>query len=326
MRFVARVLVTATLVTGALALAACSAQTTGDEPSVAAGSELNEQDFAAAEAKLSTLPYIPWGYTTDGCYARALYYSMTLAEAGIPTKHVYVYARPGTALYGIWGWHVAPVATKNGTDQLFVFDPALFPDRVVTVKDWVGVQGYTNPEATNYPDLYLSPGTSYLPVREQVLEDVVTPSAATYGEPTFAAMPKFTIGNVNLACDVMHRYLDREPNVPVTAKLEKHKGLSEATVRLVRSLTAKAKLTGTEAQLNTTCTTPAQTDTSTCAADSPTVKPTRPACCLTSATWCWSDTANAGRGDCVKEGTVEGSNVCNAHQWQPAAAAATTTN
>lgn len=299
-----------------LALAACSANTAAEEPAEAT-SDLSAEDFDTAASKLGALPYLPWTYTTDGCYARALYYSMLLAENGIPTKHVYVNAKWGAPpLYGIWSWHVAPIATKDGEDQLYVFDPALFPNRVPTVREWVAIQGYNDPSAPNYPKLSISDGTSYAQsTGETILPNVINPSASLYGEPTFEAMPKFRIGDINAACDVMHNYLEREPNATAASKFTKHKGLSEATQKLVRSMAAKDKLLGAEAQLSPRCVVPSMLDTATCGADSASVKPSRPACCVASRHWCWSNKANNGAGDCVAEGTVEDDKLCNANQW-----------
>jgi hypothetical protein len=303
---------------GLLALAACTAAPpANDDGAAATDSDLSAVDFDTAASKLGSLPYLPWKYTTDGCYARALYYSMLLAEAGIPTKHVYVDMKPGTQpLYGIWGWHVAPIATKNGENQLYVFDPALFPDRVPTVREWVAIQGYDDPTSSDYPNLSIADGTSYAQsVGSTPLPNAVSPSAELYGEPTFAAMPKFTVGSINAACDVMHSYIELEPNSTAASKFNKHKGLADATVRLATSLQAKDKLSGAPSQISGSCTVPSQLDTTTCAADSATVKPSRPACCVASAHWCWSDNANNGAGDCVAEGTVEGQAVCTANQW-----------
>ena len=304
---------------GLLAVAACSTNTgeSTNEGVADSASDLSAVDFDTAASKLGALPYLPWKYTTDGCYARALYYSMLLAEAGIPTKHVYVDMKPGTQpLYGIWGWHVAPIATKNGEDQLYVFDPALFPTRVPTVREWVAIQGYSDPSSNDYPDLSIADGTSYAQsVGSTPLPNAVNPSAELYGEPTFAAMPKFTVGSINAACDVMHSYIELEPNSTAASKFNKHKGLADATVRLANSLLAKDKLSGTPAQISASCTVPSQLDTTTCAADSATVKPSRPACCVASAHWCWSDKANNGAGDCLAEGTVEDGAKCSANQW-----------
>lgn len=309
---------------GLLALAACTTSTEESaDPVVDSASDLSATDFDLAASKLGALPYLPWKYTTDGCYARALYYSMLLAEAGIPTKHVYVNMKPGTQpLYGIWGWHVAPIATKNGENQLYVFDPALFPDRVPTVREWVAIQGYNDPTSASYPKLSIDDGTSYAQNTGRTpLPNAINPSAEQFGEGTFTELPQFTVGSINMACDVMHNYIEREPGSTAASKFNKHKGLADATVRLSQGLALKDKLSGTVAQISPRCTVPAQLDTSTCTADSATVKPSRPACCVASAHWCWSDKANAGAGDCLAEGTVEDGSVCTAAQWVPQAPA-----
>jgi len=301
-----------------LALAACTATTSETtEPTVESTSDLNTEDFNTAASKLGSLPYLPWTYTTDGCYARALYYSMVLAQNGIATRHVYVNQKFGTApLYGIWAWHVTPVATKDGENQLYAFDPALFPDRVVTLREWVAIQGYNDPTSASYPKLSIADGTSYAQSTGNTpIPDVVAPSASLFGEGTFAAMPKFNVGSINAACDVMHNYLEREPNATAASKFTKHKGLSEATLKLANSLVEKNKLEGTVAQISPRCVTPSMLDTTTCAADSATVKPARPACCVASRHWCWSDKGNNGAGDCVAEGTIEDGKECSANQW-----------
>lgn len=300
-----------------LALAACTTTTTEPETTVDSTSDLNTDDFNTAASKLNALPYLPWTYTTDGCYARALYYSMVLAQNGIATKHVYVNQRFGAPpLYGIWAWHVTPVATKDGENQLYAFDPALFPDRVVTLQEWVAIQGYADPTAANYPKLSIADGTSYAQsTGATIIPDVVAPSAQLFGEGTFAAMPKFTVGSINAACDVMHNYLEREPNATAASKFRKHKGLSEATITLANSLVEKGKLDGAVAQISQRCVVPSMLDTTTCGADSATVKPNRPACCVKSAHWCWSDKGNNGAGDCVAEGTIEDGRECSANQW-----------
>ena len=43
---------------------------------------LTAEDYDTAVRHLASLPYLPWAYTTDGCYARATYYSMLLATKG----------------------------------------------------------------------------------------------------------------------------------------------------------------------------------------------------------------------------------------------------
>lgn len=302
---------------GLLALAACATKTTNDAAGDSA-SDLSATDFDTAVSNLDKLPYLPWKYTEDGCYARALYYSMTLATQGIATKHVYVDAKPGApALFGIWGWHVAPIATKDGEDQLYVFDPALSPNKVITVEQWVAIQGYTDPTAQDYPNVSIADGTSYnTNVGTTDLPDVVHPSAKLYGEPTFAAMPKFTIGSINAACDVMHNYIDLEPTTNGAQKFTKHQQLRDATTQLVTALGPKGKVDGTVDQIADYCIRADSLDTSTCGADDATVKPTRAACCVASQHWCWSDVANNGAGDCLAEGTVLDGATCTANQWQ----------
>src|SRR5262245_17691682 len=94
---------------------------------------LSAGDFDATVQELTALPYLPWAYTPDGCYARALYYSMLLSTKGVATNHLYVVARPGETLASEWQWHVAPVVTKDGDpDHLYVLDPLFERKRALT--------------------------------------------------------------------------------------------------------------------------------------------------------------------------------------------------
>ncbi len=226
---------------------------------------LTAQDFDATVRELTSLPWLPWGYKTDGCYARALYYSMLLATKGVPTNHLYVVARPGTSLGGIWSWHVAPLVSKDGDpNRLYVLDPVYDQTRALTNVEWVANQNHPDPAAPNYPRLHVREGTSYLDQMGSQLPLVnpAEPEAATYKEPAFADMPAFDMVDVRAACSIMHQYINIEPNQTAEQKSAKHTTLGSETVRIVEGLQAKKKLAGAPT-LPVSCTRIAVTDAGT---------------------------------------------------------------
>lgn len=246
----------ALLTTGVALGAGCSSPPT-DEPTTTLDEALSAEDYDTAVRHLASLPYLPWAYTTDGCYARALYYSMLLVTKGVPTNHVYVVARPGTQLGGQWRWHVAPLVSKAGeSNRLYVLDPVYDRTRALTNVEWVAKQNHTDPSASNYPQLHVHNGASYLQQSavQRPLVNPGSPDAATYAEPALADMPSFEMRNVSAACDVMHRYLDREPGVSATERAEKHLSLGRETQRIVGKLAAQGKIVGDPASLSSRCT------------------------------------------------------------------------
>lgn len=229
-----------------VAAVACAASP-DREPTSALDDALTAQDFDATVRELTALPWLPWGYKTDGCYARALYYSMLLATKGIPTNHLYVVARPGTSLGGIWSWHVAPLVSKDGdARRLYVLDPVYDQTRALTNVEWVANQNHPDPTAATYPRLHVREGTSYLDQTGSQLPLVnpAEPDAAAYKEPVFADMPAFEMVDVRAACSIMHQYIGIEPNQTPEQKSAKHTSLGRETVRLVAGLQARNKLSG----------------------------------------------------------------------------------
>lgn len=240
----------------ALSIGACT-NARQEEPVDALDEALTAEDFDKTVQHLTQLPYLPWAYTTDGCYARATYYSMLLATKGVPSNHIYVVARPGTALGGIWGWHVAPLVTKDSDpNHLYVLDPVYDQTKALTNVEWVAHQDFPKPAATNYPSLHVHPGNSYLQQYNAVkpLVSPGNPTAANYKEPAFAAMPSFRMTDVAQACATMHRYIDIEPGTSTTQKADKHRALGRETQRLVQNLATKNKLTGSPSSLSVSCT------------------------------------------------------------------------
>ncbi len=242
----------------ALATASCTNVASQPEPQMSALDQaLSVRDFDASVAELAHLPYLPWTYTIDGCYARALYYSMLLVTKDIPTNHLYSVAQRGTRLGGIWRWHVAPLVTKEGEpNTLYVLDPVYDKTRALTSLEWIARQNYTDTSARDYPTLHVHGGNSYgVPYDVELqVTDVDHPAVATYGEPTYTEMPAFVLSEVDDACVTMHDYIERETGTTSTERATKHRELADVTVRFTTQLTTRSKLDRDVSALSRACT------------------------------------------------------------------------
>ena len=259
---------------GLVSLVACASSTadqvTGDDQN------LSTQDFDETVKELTALPYLPWGYTPDGCYARAFYYSMVLATKGVPTNHLYVVVKnDGSSLGGQWRWHVAPVVTRDGDPtHLYVLDPDFSKTKALTNVEWVAAQGFPDTSVANYPNLHVWPGNSYMEQDDSILPlaSPAAPVAADYKEPTFDAMPAFEMTDFASACETMHDYIDIEPGRTAAQKTAKHQALGAASKTILASLVAKQKVHGT-ATLDARCT--RETGAPSARVDLPGADPTR---------------------------------------------------
>jgi len=304
-----RVAITAAVSLASLAAVACAPpEETEDEGTGTLSDALAQADWDRAVRHLAGLRYLPWTYYEDGCYARALYYSLNLASEGVASNHVYVVAKPGHGLgsTGRWRYHVAPLVSKDGdARRLYVLDPVYDRQSAQTLDRWVGRQISIAPGQEGYPSLHVMPGTSYgTPGQGPTVSDPVAPEAATFREPLFSAMPSFPIGTVSAACDRMHQYIDRETTTTDAQKADKHKTLARETRRLVTAVAGRGKLQGNAAELSATCTAWDST-LAACPADDGVTNPGSSACCLASAHFCWD-----GVSTCAAPGAVMNGRTC----------------
>jgi hypothetical protein len=287
----------------AFSVTACSAAPR-EEEQASSEQHLNERDWAQAVGYLQKISYLPWGYTNDGCYARALYYTMNLAAEGIPSNHVYIVAKPGFGLgaSGAWGYHVAPLVSQDSTGQLLVLDP-IYAKTPIPLRNWYERQSQW--EGTeNAPDLYVASGTTYgQPGTGSRVPDPINADTATFREPaSFAEMGAFSIESINGACEKMHEYIDKEGSGSAATK---HHDLSRDTKRLVTALADMGKLSGSASQLDAQCTRFAP-ELASCPADTRETDPGGLQCCLASAFWCYAN------GACIAPGTVVDGKTCGA--------------
>lgn len=227
-------------VVGALApLTACTAAEIEGEAvgTSEARAVVTQEQADRAFAITKGIDYLPWGYTADGCYARALYMSMELAAERIPSSAEYVVADTGAVLSpggGVtWGWHVAPMIKITATGTPLIIDPSLFqaPEQARSLDTWVE---RNNPIPSGAYHTYLLQGSTYWATNHLV---DTTPIGS------FAELDPFHGSDIESACSVAFSYLGYEQPLPapnVTAA--KRSKLVARTRTLVDALNRVGKL------------------------------------------------------------------------------------
>lgn len=241
----------------AVALSACGSPAEEEERG-ASDSALAQPEFDKAVRHLGRLVYLPWGYSENGCYARAFYYAMTLASRGIPSNQLYFVGKkrrgtPGAEPYligGFWNYHVAPMVTLDGeASGVYILDP-LFAQTKLTLGQWITRQDptRTDPTSETFPDVKVFPGSRYQTPYDdggRLIEDPFAPDAPAVREPTMAELPAFTTSDLNRACSDMHAFIENEAKKKAgTFPADKHLMLAMETRRLVRDLGARGKMGG----------------------------------------------------------------------------------
>lgn len=228
-----------------LILAACAAPAT--EGAAQSSDELvTSQAFTEAANVIRGIDYLPFNYKEDGCYARSLYMAMELAATGRESNAIFAFAKPGTALQVgdiQWGYHVAPllfVGTSYDAAKWMVLDPAI-SSTPLEAKTWIARMGF--PEGTaaaRYPAVSTVPGAAYGPGDPDFNANDAAQSATPISDvPSFGQMPAFQVSDIQLACNVMRSYLNREGATNIAAKAQK---LVARTGVLVASLQNRGKL------------------------------------------------------------------------------------
>lgn len=220
---------------------ACGIDSTGELYSGPDGLEVTAQGARvtpqqAAQATLaadSTRAYLPFAFTQDGCYGRALYMSMELAGWRIPSSAQYITGNLLPSSDVAWSWHVAPMVQLIGSSERSILDPALAPAGPVSVARWIEL---TKPRGSYRMEWTL--GSQYIndgSVRRNV--------DATPVIESFAQMTPFRARDIEQACDVMYWYLSYEGNTP--SELQRKRGLLLSRTRtLANRLATVGKISG----------------------------------------------------------------------------------
>jgi hypothetical protein len=229
---------TLALLTVGLTLSACQA------PSTTVGSteqdaRVSPSDAQRAFAIVQGVDYLPFAYKADGCYARALYMSMELAAARIPSSSQYIEGdlEPNSTIS--WRYHVAPMLQVIGEDHETILDPSL-ASGPVALNQWIALD---NPIG-QYTMFYV-PGSRYV-----ASIDLNDPSQ--YNGPmisSFAELPAFQVTDIQDACNVMYNYLGQE----MPARTDLQPKLVQRTQDLLPLLDGVGKLSGYTAGMQLSC-------------------------------------------------------------------------
>jgi hypothetical protein len=231
-----------------LLIVSCGVNSTTPAPSRQSAYVTHSQAQRAFDI-IEDIDYIPFEYTEDGCYARALYMSMELAVQHIPSSSEFIKATRGLLRFGhtVWTYHVAPalIVTENPetapqTDEILhdtvsaasidqvpanvtITDPAMSDDPV-SLREWVGmmVSGETEAYTVIAPANYYDPWT---PPLEEMEINVVR---------DFRELAKFRLSDIGYACGTMHAYLGDQ--------VERKRKLKERTAELIDRLQQVGKL------------------------------------------------------------------------------------
>lgn len=192
------------------------------------------QAEAAKQIVDGTKQYLPYAYTEDGCYARALYMSMELAARRVPTSAQYLsgYLEPSATVS--WGWHVAPMVEIGTSTTRTILDPALAPTGPIPLTEWIR---RSNPQGSY--DLYWTPGSVYVTESDGLYRN----EQSTPVIQSFSELRPFRSLDIEEACGVMHDYLTREGS-SASVRTAKQKLLLGRTRTLANRLAGVGKLTG----------------------------------------------------------------------------------
>jgi hypothetical protein len=222
----------------ALLLSACQTPTTS-VGTTEQDARVTPTDAQRAYQIIQGVDYLPFGYKADGCYARALYMSMELATASIPSSSQYIEGDLEPTNQISWRYHVAPMLEVIGDNHETILDPSL-ASGPVPLDNWIHLD---NPIG-NYALFYV-PGSRYV-----AGIDLNDPSQ--YNGPmitSFAELPPFQMSDIQDACNVMWMYLSEE----MPARPDLQPKLVQRTNAMLPILASLGKLSGYTAGTPISC-------------------------------------------------------------------------
>jgi len=250
------------VVTAVLGAACASPRADHEEASAAFASAevLTEAQFRRAREVVDAIDYVPFGYTKDGCFARALYVSLELAAARLESNSVFVFppvdapglAYPGAAGADLWRYHVAPLVEVDvpGARETVVVDPSLAP-RPLALDAWLGLMKVSWDSAR----VVVLKGAVY--GGGEGARRVSSLHAGSWRQElteSFEDMPPFDVRDVQAACEAADGFLTVEaasrgapPSTVQEARAratEKIAKLHVRTKELLESVARASKLTG----------------------------------------------------------------------------------
>lgn len=199
-----------------------------------------QQAQLAAQLVDSTRAYLPFAYTEDGCYARALYMSAELASRRVPSSAQYLTGELYPSSSVSWGWHVAPMVEIEGTTGRTILDPSLAPGGPITLTEWIR---RSNPRGSS--ELFWTLGSTYYLTGFYTPNDQAQPVIQS-----FAELAPFQKSDLEHACGVMSEYLSYES---LPSESQKRALLLGRTRSLANRLLGVGKLSGYQAQGSLRC-------------------------------------------------------------------------
>ncbi len=210
-------------------LVACSAASSSSAPGeTESNATVDSATARRAFAIVRGIRYLPFAYRDDGCYARALYMSMELAVAKIPSSAHFIAGdlRPPQEM---WRFHVAPMLKVIGQDHLTILDPSL-AGAPLPVADWIA---RTHPQGA-YNTFYV-PGSRYISLTDLA----ASRSEQSVMITSFDQLPPFKKSDVQDACQFLWNALDWE----TPSHDELRPALLGRTKQLLAALAGLGKLT-----------------------------------------------------------------------------------
>jgi hypothetical protein len=199
-----------------------------------------QQAQLAAQLVDSTRAYLPFAYTVDGCYARALYMSMELASRRVPSSAQYLRGELNPSASVQWGWHVAPMVEIDGTAGRTILDPSLAPGGPIPLEEWIRL---SNPRGSY--QLFWTLGSTYYLTGFYTPNDQALPVIQS-----FAELAPFQKSDLEQACGVMSNYLSYEGR---SDEAQKRALLVGRTRSLANRLLGVGKLSGYQSQGALSC-------------------------------------------------------------------------
>jgi hypothetical protein len=211
------------------------------QPTSTTKSWLGPEDAQAAfEAADRAVPYLPFGYIVDGCYARAYYMAMEAAADFLPVSVQYIYMPTGSISpdgVTLWGYHAATMIWVDGDDEPSIADPAFFSAPVAR-DDWL-----VRLQPTDPPAMKFAAGSNL-----GFFSDMASfgPSAPDQLVTRISAMPAFGAADITAACSIMSNYIGIEPGLSSEQKIKKTARLIGRTKELVATLASMSLVTSAD--------------------------------------------------------------------------------
>lgn len=196
----------------------------------AQSAKVSDEQAQLAYEIIAAIDYIPFTYTDDGCYARALYMAMELATRGLPSSAQFLEGELSPDPYTSWWYHVALMLLVGANSEPTVVDPSLAATPL-PLSEWVPL---SHP-APGYR-LFWVPGSVY------ASDEVFDNSEQAPMIESLSELPMFRPRDLSDACKYMHRYIGYETELTWPERDAKRARLLARTRELLSQLAVIGKV------------------------------------------------------------------------------------